>query len=158
MKLFWPLVLLLLTGCATQAPYNYSAFKAANPRSIVILPPNNHSPDVNAPSAVLAQMTRPVAEAGYYVIPVTLMEASFRENGVYNGADAQAINPKKLHEIFAADAALYTDITEYGNSYRLISAETAVTLRAKLIDLRTGITLWEGSARASSSEQNNNSG
>ena len=39
-------------------------------------------------------MTRPVAEAGYYVIPVTLMEASFRENGVYNGADAQAINPK----------------------------------------------------------------
>jgi hypothetical protein len=151
-------VLVWLTGCATQAPHNYSAFKAANPRSVLILPPNNHSPDVNAPSAVLAQMTRPLAEAGYYVIPVTLMEASFKENGVYNGAEAQAINIKKLHEIFAADTALYTDITEYGNTYRLISAETAVTLRAKLVDLRTGITLWEGSARASSSEQNNNSG
>ncbi len=159
MKILWSVLLLsLISGCATQAPYNYSAFKEANPRSILILPPNNHSPDVNAPAAVLAQMTRPVAEAGYYVIPVSLMEASFRENGVLNGAEAQAVQVKKLREIFAADTALYTDITEYGNSYRLISAETAVTLKTKLVDLRTGVTLWEGTARASSSEQRNNSG
>lgn len=159
MKLLTSLLLLcVLSGCATQTPYNYSAFKAAAPRSILILPPNNLSPDVNAPSAVLAQMTKPIAEAGYYVIPVALMDASFKENGVHNGAEAQGVNPKKLQEIFAADAALYTDITEYGSSYRLISAETAVTLRAKLVDLRTGIILWEGTARASSSEQNNNSG
>jgi hypothetical protein len=159
MKMFISIFLLgLISGCATHAPYDYSAFKAAAPRSILILPPNNQSPDVNAPNAVLAQMSKPIAEAGYYVIPVTLMAASFQENGVYNGADAQSITPKKLREIFAADAALYTDITEYGNSYHLISAETAVSLRSRLVDLRTGITLWEGSARASSSEQNNNSG
>lgn len=152
------LMLLVLTGCATQAPYNYSAFRAAAPRSILILPPNNRSPDINATAAVLAQMTKPIAEAGYYVIPVTLMDASFHENGVHNGAEAQGIDAKKLREIFAADAALYTDITEYGNTYRLISAETAVSLHARLVDLRTGTTLWEGNARASSSEQNNNSG
>lgn len=148
----------LVSACATQPTYNYSAFKAAAPRSILILPANNRSPDINANNAVLAQMTRPIAEAGYYVIPVGLMDASFRENGVHNGAEAQNINIKKLREIFGADAALYTDITEYGNSYRLISAETAVTLRARLVDLRSGIVLWEGAARASSSEQNNNSG
>jgi len=34
-----------------------------------------------------------------------------------------------------------------------------VTLKSRLVDLRTGVLLWQGSARASSAEQqNNNSG
>lgn len=149
---------ILLTGCVHQAPFDYTAFRAAKPASILILPPKNSSPDVNATNALLAQMTYPLAEAGYYVVPVALMDVAFKENGVANAAEAQNIAPAKLREIFGADAALYTDITEYGSSYRVITSETAVTARARLVDLRTGAVLWSGSARASSAENQNNSG
>ena len=70
----------------------------------------------------------------------------------------QGVPPAKLHDIFGADAALYITISEYGTQYMLISSNTAVTASAKLVDLRTGTTLWTGSARASSEEGNNNSG
>jgi len=152
-------VVVVLTGCVSQKPYDYSAFKASHPASILVLPPKNNSPDVTATYAMLAQMTYPLAEAGYYVVPVALMDAAFKENGFSNAAEAQNVSPAKLREIFGADAALYTDITEYGVSYKLIASETAVTARSRLVDLRTGAVLWTGSARASSAEnQNNNTG
>ena len=141
-------------GCAPS--YDYTALKAAKPASILILPPKNKSLDVNATPAVLSQLTYPLAESGYYVVPVALVDAAFKENGVQTADDAQAISAEKLRNIFGADAALYTEITEYGTSYKVIRSETAVTLSSRLVDLRTGALLWEGSARASSAEQQNN--
>ena len=38
----------------------------------------------------------------------------------------------------------------------MISSETRVTAEAKLVDLRSGNTLWAGAATASSAEGNNN--
>jgi hypothetical protein len=149
------LIGLTLSACVSQPSYDYSALRAASPLSILILPPKNLTPDVKATYSLLAQMTKPLAEAGYYVVPVALMDAAFKENGVYNPDEAQNISAQKLRSIFGADAALYTDITEFGNTYRLITAETVVAARCKLIDLRTGTLLWEGSARASSAEQQN---
>lgn len=150
---------MLLSACVSTPPYDYSALKAARPASILVLPPKNLSPDVKATYSLLAQMTNPLAEAGYYVVPVALMDAAFKENGVHNPDEAQNIAAEKLHSIFGADAALYTEVTEFGNTYKLITAETVVAARCKLIDLRTGTLLWEGSARSSSAEQqNNNSG
>ncbi len=148
---------LVLSGCANQAAYfDYAPLRAAHPASILVLPPVNRSPDVNATYAMLAQMTYPLAEAGYYVVPVALMDHAFKENGVQNAAETQALAPPKLREIFGADAALYTEITEYGARYQVISSETAVAARTKLVDLRTGAILWSGSARASSAENRNN--
>lgn len=153
------LVCFTLNACVTAPTYDYTAYRAAQPVSILIMPPTNLSPDVKASYSLLAQMTYPLAEAGYYVVPVALMDAAFKENGVHNPDEAQAISAEKLRSIFGADAALYTEITEYGSSYKLIMSETAVAARSRLIDLRTGTLLWEGQARASSAEQqNNNSG
>jgi hypothetical protein len=44
-------------------------------------------------------------------------------------------------------------VREYGSSYRVIVSETAVQINARLVDLRDGALLWEGTARASSAEQ-----
>lgn len=142
-----------LVGCATQPAYDYAELRAASPASILVLPPANDSTEVNATYALLAQMTSPLAEAGYYVVPVALMDATFKENGVYEPEDAQKISLDRLRSIFGADAALYTEITEYGSSYKVLLSETAVSVTGRLIDLRTGKLLWEGKARASSAEQ-----
>lgn len=148
-----------LFGCASkQAGYDYTAFKAAKPRSIVVLPPLNNSPDVNATNSVYAQVTYPLAEAGYYVLPVGVVAETFKQNGLSNAAEVHNVDPKKLNEIFGADAALYMTVSKYGSSYTVINSVVVVTVEAKLVDLKTGALLWNGSATASNNEGGNNSG
>lgn len=149
---------LLLGGCATQAKYDYSSFRESRPASILLLPPLNSSPDVNATYSMLAQATLPLAESGYYVFPVTLVDETFKQNGMTMPADIHQVPANKLHEIFGADAALYINVKQYGTTYAIIASETRVTAEGKLVDLRSGKTLWVGSATASSNEGNNNSG
>lgn len=150
-------VTLLLSGCAKQAPYDYAAFHESKPKSILVLPPVNQSPDVKASHSVLASTTLPLAEAGYYVLPVAVVEETFQQNGLTNANDIRAVSIQKLHKIFGADAVLYLDVTQYGTSYIVINSETRVTVKARLVDLRNGKQLWAGSATASSNETNNNS-
>ncbi|HEY6772586.1 MAG TPA: DUF799 domain-containing protein [Oxalicibacterium sp.] len=150
-------VALLATGCATQQkPYDYAEFKQARPASILVLPPLNSSQEVIAPYGMLSQATLPLAESGYYVVPVALAEETFKQNGLSISADIHQVPVVKLREIFGADAALYVNIKEYGTSYRVVDSVTVVTADAKLVDLRSAKVLWEGSASASSAEGQQN--
>jgi hypothetical protein len=150
--------LALAVGCAgtKQAPYDYTAFKAAKPRSILVLPPVNNSPEVNAGNSVYAQVTYPLAEAGYYVLPVALVNETFKQNGMTTSADIHALPTAKLQEIFGADAGMYITITKYGASYTVVDSVVVVAAEAKLVDLKTGTVLWAGTASASNNEGGNN--
>lgn len=150
--------LALAVGCATKpaAPYDYTAFKAAKPRSIVVLPPLNNSPDVNAGYSVYSQVTYPLAEAGYYVLPVALVDETFKQNGLANAADIHNVALDKLQDIFGADAALYVTVTNYGATYTVVNSVVVVTANAKLVDLKTGAVLWSGAASANNDGGNNN--
>ncbi|MDR2195709.1 MAG: DUF799 domain-containing protein [Gallionellaceae bacterium] len=152
-------LLALMAGCAAPAKnIDYAAFKASKPRSIVVLPPLNESPDVKATNSVLSQVTWPLAEAGYYVLPVTLVDETFRQNGLTVAGDIHNVSPTKLREIFGADAALYINITQYGTQYQVVDSVTIVSASAKLVDLKSGETLWTGQATATDGGNNNNSG
>lgn len=147
----------MLGACATApTPYDYSAFKQSRPKTLLVLPALNHSPDVNAGVSVMSRMSYPLAEAGYYVLPVTLVTETFRQNGLENAEDIQAVAPEKLREIFGADAALYVEIQNYGTSYLVVKSDTVVEVSARLIDLRDGQLLWQGSGKASSAENRGN--
>lgn len=151
-------IVTLMAGCAAPRKVDYTAFRQAKPASILVLPPLNDSPDVNATFSVLAQSTYPLAEAGYYVVPVTLMAETFKQNGLSQPNDIHAVAPAKLKEIFGADSALYIKITRYGTTYTVLSSAAVVAAEAQLVDLSTGALLWSGQAVASSDEGNNNSG
>lgn len=144
----------LLGGCATRPkPYDYTAFQQAKPSSLLVLPPVSDAPDVKAVPGVWAQATMPLAEAGYYVLPVTLVDETLRGNGIQTANDAQAIPAAKLREVFGADAAVYIKVSRYGTSYRVVDSETRVDVQARIVDLRSGALLWEGAAFATSAEQ-----
>lgn len=149
---------LLLTGCAKPVSQDYSAFKQSKPRSILVLLPQNQSPEVSASYGMLSQVTLPLSEAGYYVLPVAVVEETFKQNGVTNASDINAVSPEKLRKIFGADAVLYITVVQYGTSYQIISSDTRVSATAKLVDLKTGKVLWSGGATASSNEGDNSSG
>ncbi len=67
-------VAVLCGGCATT-PYDYAPYRQHMPRSILVLPPLNKSVEVNAPYSYLSTVTRPLAECGYYVFPVAVIDA-----------------------------------------------------------------------------------
>jgi hypothetical protein len=141
-------------GCATApAPYDYSAFTQAKPASLLVMPPVNDSPDVKATPGVWSHATLPLSEAGYYVLPVTLVDETFRQNGVTTANEAAEVPYTKLRDFFGADAAVYLRVKRYGTSYIVVSSETRVEVEARIVDLRSGQLLWQGSAAASSAEQ-----
>lgn len=148
---------LALAGCAQQ-PKDYSAYKAADPKTILILPPRNTTPEVAATYGFYARTQAPVAESGYYVLPITLVDEHFKANGLTVADDMHQVDRAKLREIFGADAALYVNVTDYGTRYFVIGSASVVTAEARLVDLRTGMELWNGRASASSEEGNNNQG
>ena len=150
---------LAVTACASQvkAP-DYTAFKAARPHSILVLPPVNHTPDVKATNGLLSQMTMPLSEGGYYVVPVTLETETFRQNGLSAPDEIMQVPAEKLRTIFGADAVLYTTVTAYGSVYHVIDSNTVVTANSKLVDLKTGGVLWTGTGSASGADVGEMSG
>ena len=142
----------LMAGCATKTPYDYSAYKASRPRSILVLPPVNNSPEITATYSVMSFVTKPLSEAGYYVMPVGMVAQAFKENGLTQPTDMHQTAPAKLREIFGADAALYITVTKFGSTYTVLNSQTLVRVEGTLMDLKSGATLWQGSAQATSAE------
>ena len=138
---------LVFTGCATK-PYDYTNLRAHPPRSIVILPPLNESTDVAGTYSYLSTVTMPIAEFGYYVYPVAVVDQFFKENGMPMAGEMHQAPLDKIREIIGADAVLYLTLKQYGTKYQVVNSATVVTAEAKLVDTGTGLLLWAGTVTA----------
>jgi hypothetical protein len=144
-----------LAGCTT--PTDYTAFKKMRPKSILVLPPVNRSVDASATYGYLTTITKPLAEQGYYVFPVSVVDSFLKENGLPTPVEMRTVSLKKVDEIFGADAVLYITIYQYGTKYLLFDSITTVDARLRLVDVKTGKRLWSGHAHFSKSASGNQS-
>jgi len=151
--------LVFLVGCAAPPKPDQSAFRNSNPKSILVLPPVNLSTDIRGSLSFLSTVTYPLSEAGYYVFPVAMVEATFKENGLPLPDQMHEAPLTKLQSIFGTDAVLYLTLEKYGSTYVVLDSQTVVSAKARLVDARTGTLLWQGRASASDAEgrDNNNS-
>lgn len=138
------LLMAMLVGCATPTPTDYTNFREHRPRSILVLPPLNESTAVEATYGYLSTVTFPVAEMGYYIYPVAVVDQFLKENGMPTAGEMHQAPLDKVREIIGADAVLYTTLVQYGSKYQIINSSTQVSVKGKLVDTRTGIVLWEG--------------
>ncbi|MFP6844895.1 MAG: GNA1162 family protein [Thalassolituus sp.] len=138
----------LVTGCASTPPYNYEALLAASPRSIVVIPPKNDTVEVDAPYIYLSTISRPLAEKGYYVFPVAVIDNFMKENGLPTPEEMNSVPLDKIYENIGADAVLYVNINQWGQKYNVVSSKAMVSVSMKLVDGRTGALLWDGTASA----------
>ncbi|WLQ16228.1 DUF799 family lipoprotein [Hahella aquimaris] len=145
------LTVLLSTGCATQQPYDYSALLASKPRSILVIPPQNNTVEVNAPYIFLSTISAPLAEKGYYVFPVAVIDQFMKDNGLPTPAEMNSVPLDKLREHIGPDAVLYVTIDDWGQQYQIISSVAVVSSSWRLVDARSGETLWQGRAYAQQS-------
>ena len=112
-KLWFALsTLALLAACAQPVKHaDYTAFKNSLPHSILVLPPENETTDVQATNSMLSQMTMPLAESGYYVVPVAVMDETFRQNGLTVAAEIQATSAADLGRFRRRCGAVFEDHT-----------------------------------------------
>lgn len=160
-KLLLPLAAsLALSACQTHqpTPFDYTAFKESRPKSILVLPPLNETPEVKATWGMLTATTMPLSEAGYYVFPVAVAAETFKQNGLTNPADIHEVKLDKLHAIFGNDAVLYITVKDYGTRYQVLQSVTTVSADAKLVDARNGKELWSGQVISSDAGQKGNNG
>jgi hypothetical protein len=149
--------LVLCSGCSFNSP-DYSAYLQHMPKSVLVLPPVNQTADVAASNAFISTVTRPLAECGYYVFPVAVVDRMMKENGVPTPSEMRQIPLPKLGEVFGADAVLYITIKDWSTRYVIVSSSTSVTLEYALVDVRTGTPLWHWQQTVHDNSNNSNSG
>ncbi len=148
-KLLLPLLLVFIAGCVTTPPFDYSSFRNHRPRSILVLPPLNQTTDVNAPYTYLSTITQPLAECGYYVFPVAVVDAYMKENGLPSPEEMHGVALEKIRNIIGADAVLYVTIEEWGQKYIVVQSVTTIKAKARLIDTASGEVIWQGTQAVS---------
>jgi hypothetical protein len=134
----------LATGCATPPPKkDYSAFRAANPRSILVVPVVNNTMNVEAPSLFLSTLTIPMGERGYYVFPVNMVKGVLENEGLSDPNLVHMADTARLCNLFGADAVLYVSIEAWTAKYMLINTEISVEFDYVMKDGKTGDTIWK---------------
>lgn len=152
------MVFLLLGGCVVQpVKYDMSAFQAAAPRSILVVPTVNKSLDVDAPNYVLSTMPVPLAEKGYYVFPVNTTKYVLEQEGMYEANRIHLQPTETLAKLFGADAVLYVTINRWDAQYAFIAATVTVDFDYRMVS-KDGTEIWKEHKTMQYSPQNNNSG
>jgi hypothetical protein len=144
LRLLVATTVLLLTGCATTAKWDYTSFFENHPRSILVVPASNTTTAVDAPEIWSTTVTMPLAERGYYVFPVYLTADLLRDLGLTNEALLEQLAPSRFKEIFGADAVLFVTIRDWSTKYIVLASNVTVRISYKLVDTRAGLVLWRG--------------
>ena len=143
MKIIMIIILALLTsGCALKHA-DLDAFYAHSPRSILVVPVLNESPEVTANSVFITTITNPLAEKGYYVFPVYLTDLILRDFGLVEAGHIQQLPTERFYDLFGADAVLFVTIKDWSTKYLVLYSSVNVEMEYVLKDTRTGQVLWK---------------
>lgn len=137
------LVTALATGCVTPPKKDYTAFRAADPHSILVIPVVNNTINVEAPALFLSTLPIPVAERGYYVFPVNMVKRVLENEGLADPNLVHTADTARLCNLFGADAVLYVSIEAWTARYMVINTEVIVEFDYVMKDAKSGDTIWK---------------
>ncbi|MBV7316544.1 GNA1162 family protein [Shewanella sp. NIFS-20-20] len=137
--------LLLLGGCAATTtkqqafPKMYSENK---PQTIVIAPVINNTMAAEASDYLNATVAQPLANKGFYVMPVPVVSDVFKQAGVIDGAQLKGVPAKTYYEKFGADAVLYITLTHWETNYIVVGGNVTLGMEYVLVSTHTNDVLW----------------
>lgn len=149
----------IISGCATtpKPQYDWSAFNAASPRSILILPVLNNTVDVDAPLYALSTLSVPLGEKGYYAFPINTVKTVLEQEGLYEGEAIKQLGTPTLADMFGADSVLYVEINKWSAEYAILTTTVTVSIDYLLQD-KLGNEIWSETITMRYQPQNNSSG
>jgi hypothetical protein len=154
-------VMLALTLAACAAPQNakdYSAFRAHDPHSILVVPVLNNTTSLTAQDYFMSTISAPFAERGYYVFPAHMVKSILEKEGLSDAGLVHSANPVRFGQLFGCDTVLLIDVNKWESKYVLLSTTTTVSFQYRLASCRDGSILWEDKRELSYSPQAANGG
>jgi len=134
-------VALFISGCAST-PTDYSALQSERPIRILVIPPDNQTPELKGTYTYLSTITKPLAERGYYVYPVDVVDQYFKSNGVSLAQEMNRVPIARLNEQFSPDAILYTRLDYFGQKFAILQSYGLIQGEMKLVSAKTERVLW----------------
>jgi hypothetical protein len=114
------IVSMLFVSCKTAAPIAKSvAYKGMydeQPISILIMPPINHTTNVEAKEYFHSTLNVPLANNGWYVIPPLMSMEMLKKESAYDSEMFLEAPLNKFGEVFGADLVLFTIIHKWNKS------------------------------------------
>jgi hypothetical protein len=136
-------LLLILTGCQTSKKGEaFPAMYAEKPVSLLVVPSINQSTAADAPDLYSATITVPLANAGFYVLPIAITEKILQSEGLSEGMMFKDIPPQKFSEFLGSDAVLYVTIEKWDTNYYVLGGDVTVKINYILKSSKTGQNLW----------------
>lgn len=146
-SIFSLLLVMLLSGCVTTEPVTkqqkYPLMYEQNTKAILVVPAVNRTTAADAPELYSTTIAKPLSEAGYYVMPIPLVNMLLRLEGVTDGAQLQHAQAHKFKTLFDADAVLFVTITHWNTDYYIAGGAVTVGADFNLISTTTNQTLWQ---------------
>lgn len=117
----------------------YPQFYEEKPVTLLIMPPINNTTNVEAKEYLYTSISRPLAEAGYYVISPLLAMEVFKAESAYD-AELFVNGPfDKFREYFGADAIVFSEI----NSWTKAGFGINTNIRYFIKSTRTGEIIFD---------------
>lgn len=141
MKRIIPLLLLIVTvsACGLSSPNQtrsslYPGMYEEKPLTLLVMPPINNTASVDAKELLYTSISRPLAEAGYYVIPPTLAMAVLRQESAYD-AELFLDRPlRQFYDFFGADAVVFSVIDSWAKQGVGISTKIRYFIKSTKTD------------------------
>jgi hypothetical protein len=110
--------------------------------SILVVPVVNRSKAADAPELYSTTIAQPLAEAGYYVMSVPMVEMMLAMEGVVDGEQLKGIAPSKFKTMFGADSVLFVTINQWDTNYYVTGGNVTVGADFEIVSTTTNETLW----------------
>lgn len=147
MKLAWSVtagfLLLFVTACVPTFP-QIVPNQNSPIRTVAVLPLVNNSNDVEAPAYVRDIFVAELGQFFYAIKPVSEVNQILKDQmGVTLGSQLDMATPKQLGEVLGVDGVFYGSLDEFSEKITGVYNVKRVRLRSKLVNCKTGETVWK---------------
>ena len=149
---------LFASACGTAKVYTTPDFAKMQPRSVLVLPPENTTSNTEVVEKAYPFVFSKLAQRGYYVIAPELAMQLFVANKLNDPGRLNTLPTGKFSEVFGVDAVLKTKVTEWSSKYIVLSSTVNVGFEMSLIDCRSGKLLWSHKNTLSKAPDNGGGG
>ena len=112
----------------------YPKMYEEKPVTLLVMPPINNTANVDAKESLYTSISRPLIEAGYYVIPPTLAMDVLRQESAYD-AELFLDRPlRQFHDFFGADAVVFSVIEDWAKQGIGIHTKIRYFIRSTVTD------------------------
>ena len=129
---------MLVSACGISSDLTrgnlYPGMYEEKPVTLLVMPPINNSANVEAKDLLYTSISRPLAEAGYYVIPPTLSMAVLRQESGYDAELFLDRSLRQFHDFFGADAVVFSVIDSWAKQGLGINTKIRYIIKSAVTD------------------------